>query len=68
MSKPEGFSFQSTADGRVRIFHNGRLAATLSRAAASKFLERARAAGEEERQMLMAGATGKYKHGNEKNN
>ena len=66
MGKPAGFSYQSTADGRVRIFHRYRLAATLARAAASKFLEKARTAGEEERQLLMAKATGNYKHGNEK--
>lgn len=68
MNKPEGFSFQSTADDRVRIFHNGRLAATLARAAASGFLEKARTAGEEELQLLMAKATGNYKRSNEKNN
>ncbi len=65
MSKANGFSFQPTADGRVRIFHNGRLATTLAKTDATKFLKKARAAGEEELQLLMARATGKYKHGNE---
>lgn len=68
MGKPAGFSYQSTADGRVRIFHHNRLAATLARAAASKFLEKTRGAGKEELQLLMAKATGNYKRGNEKNN
>ena len=68
MGQPAGFSYQSTADGRVRIFHHDRLAATLARAAASRFLEKARTADEEERQLLMAKATGNYMHGNEKNN
>lgn len=65
MSKATGVSFRPTADRRVRIFHNGRLAATLARAAAAKFLEKAPAAGEEELQLLMPRATGKYQHGNE---
>ena len=65
MSTAIGFSFRPTADGRVRIFHNGRLATTLAKTAVAKFLEKARAAGEEELQLLMARATGKYKHGNE---
>jgi len=65
MSTATGFSFQPTEDGRVRIFHNGRLAAALARATAAKFLEKTRAAGEEKLQLLMARATGKYKHGNE---
>jgi len=68
MSQPAGFSYQSTADGRVRIFHHDQLAATLARAAASRFLEKARTAGKEELQLLMAKATGNYKRGNEKNN
>jgi hypothetical protein len=67
MGKPVGFSYQNTADGCVRIFHHGRLAATLARAVAAKFLEKAQMAGEEDLQLLMAKATGNYKHGNEKN-
>ena len=68
MNKPNGFSYQSTADGRVRIFHHDRLATTLAWAAASRFLEKARTTGAEELQLLMAKATGNYKRGNEKNN
>lgn len=66
MSKPVGFSYQGTGNGCIRIFHHNRLAATLARAAATKFLQKAQTAGEEELQLLMAKATGNYKRGNEK--
>jgi hypothetical protein len=66
MGKAVGFSYQSTGNSLVRIFHHGQLAATLARAAATKFLQKTLTAGEEELQLLMAKATGNYKRGNEK--
>lgn len=61
-SAPSGFDFVEVGD-RVEIRHHGRLAATLRKAAARKFL-----ADVERRdpQQLMARVTGNYKRGNER--
>lgn len=59
---PEGFEF-TARDDRVEIRHHGRLAATLRKAAAAKFL---RDVERGDAQQLMARVTGNYKHGNER--
>ncbi len=60
------FSYQRTKDGGVRIAFNGKVVTTLSGKHAARFLARAEPAGEEERQHLMARATGNFKRGNER--
>jgi hypothetical protein len=61
------FAYTLPADGTVRISHRGRHVVTLAGAKAAAFRARvAQAAGEDERQLLMARATGNFKRGNER--
>lgn len=64
MASPAGFAMQATKDGRVRISHHGRVVTTLTGADAARLLSRARSAGDEALQQLLARATGHYAHGN----
>lgn len=59
---PSGFEFTVRGD-QVRIRHNGRLAATLRKSAAAKFLDDVERG---DPQQLMARITGNYKRGNER--
>lgn len=59
---PSGFEF-TVAGEQVKIRHNGRLAATLRKDAAAKFLHDV-ATGDA--QHVMARVTGNYKRGNER--
>ncbi|WP_265443118.1 hypothetical protein [Flexivirga meconopsidis] len=59
---PHGFRYEQTGDDVV-IYHHGRRATTLRGNAAAKFLA---SAGAGDEQLLMARATGNYKHGNER--
>lgn len=63
MPAPEGFEYSERKNGDVAIFHHGRLATTLRKAAAGRFLK---AAKDGDPQELMARATGNYKRGNER--
>ena len=63
MAAPEGFEFAERKSGEVAIFHHGRLATTLRKEAAARFLKDAKAGDPQE---LMARATGNYKRGNER--
>ena len=60
------FSYRTRKDGTVAIFWNNRPATVLSGRLAERFLEAAPEASAEERQLLMARATGNFKRGNER--
>jgi hypothetical protein len=59
---PNGFDFTVMGD-RVEIRHRGRLAATLRKSAAVKFLDDV---DRHDPQQLMARITGNYRRGNER--
>ncbi|AWB90056.1 hypothetical protein [Homoserinimonas hongtaonis] len=59
---PNGFEFSVHSD-RVEIRHHGRLATTLRKSAALKFLN---AVERDDPQQVMARVTGNYKRGNER--
>lgn len=59
---PSGFAF-TVRDERIEIRHNGRLAATLRKSAARKFLSDVE---RQDPQHVMARVTGNYKRGNER--
>ena len=63
MPAPEGFEYAERKNGDVAIFHHGRLATTLRKATAERFLK---AVTDGDPQELMARATGDYKRGNER--
>jgi hypothetical protein len=60
------FSYRTRKDGTVAIFWNNRPATVLAGRLAERFLEAAPVASDEERQQLMARATGNFKRGNER--
>lgn len=60
------FAFRATAAGEIRIDRGGRTVAVLRGAAAASFLRKVAGAGEAERQLAMARATGNYARGNER--
>jgi hypothetical protein len=67
--KPEAdlaFSFHARKGGAVAIARGGRIVAVLRGAAAQRFLAKVEPAPLEERQQLMARATGNYRRGNER--
>lgn len=59
---PRGFVF-TVRDDRVEVRHDGRLAATLRKSAAAKFLEDVE---RDDPQQVMARVTRNYKRGNER--
>jgi len=63
MPAPEGFEFALRKSGEVAIFHHGRLATTLRKETAARFLKDVTTGDPQE---LMARATGNYKRGNER--
>jgi hypothetical protein len=62
----DGFGWQATKDGRVRITWHGRVVTTLVGAAAARFVRQAEGADVETVQGLLARATGNFKRGNER--
>jgi hypothetical protein len=64
MGTPTGFTYRLDERGTVTITHHGRPAGTLRGSAAARFL--AAADRGDDQQLLMARATGNYKHGNER--
>jgi hypothetical protein len=62
----DGFDWQVTKDGRVRITWRGRVVTTLAGAAAERFAHQAEGADEETVQALLARATGNFKRGTER--
>ena len=63
MPVPTGFAFSLSADGTVEITHHGRRAGRLRGVAAHRFLADVE---RDDPQLVMAKATGAYKHGNER--
>ena len=62
------FSYQSVKNDRVFIFWQGRRVMILSKQKATRFLEEIAGLEGKEAQLVMAKATGHFKHGNEKSN
>lgn len=62
------FDYQETADGRVRLFYEGKHVKTLAKGDAGKFLKRIRDLEGNAAQLVMAKATGNFKRGNERRN
>lgn len=60
------FSFRAHKDGTVRVAYRGKVVTTLRGKDAARFLARAEGADAEGAQLLMAKATGNFKHGNER--
>ena len=63
MGAAEGFEYRERKSGEVAIFHHGRLATTLRKETAARFLKDVKTGDPQE---LMARATGNYKRGNER--
>ncbi len=62
----ETFSYLATKDSRVRLSFRGKLVKTLSGGAAQKFLTQVDSLDGKDAQLVMARATGHFKHGNER--
>lgn len=60
------FDYRITKDQKVLIRWNGRLIMTLSEKKATKLIASLKNADEREAQLLLAKATGHFKHGNER--
>ena len=61
----EVFTYTATKDGRVLIYFHGKHVTTLSKIKAQKFLAQVDDADDRAAQLVMAKATGHFKHGNE---
>jgi len=62
----EAFTYRQTKDGKVFINWHGKQVTTLSGAKASDFITKIEGAEDKQAQLIMAKATGHFKHGNEK--
>ncbi|MFC4411463.1 hypothetical protein ACFOZY_13630 [Chungangia koreensis] len=62
----EIFAYRITKDKKVFISFQGKHVTTLAGKASEKFLSKIQSADFKEAQLLMAKATGNFKHGNEK--
>ena len=62
----EIFSFREAKDGRVLLYWHKKHVKTLVGTEAQKFLKRIEGLEGKEAQLLMAKATGNFKHGNER--
>ena len=60
------FNYQETKSGSVQIFYKNKVVTTLTGKQAAKFVTKVSSSDEQSRQILMAKATGHFKHGNEK--
>ena len=60
------FHFRATASGQVRIDYDNRTVTVLAGKQAGKFLKKAEQLDAAGQQLLMAKATGHFKHGNER--
>jgi hypothetical protein len=60
------YSYKELKDGRVFFYRGGRQVSIAAGKEAEKFLKRIKSVEGFEAQLLMARATGQYKHGNEK--
>jgi hypothetical protein len=59
------FSYKAMKDGKVFVYWQGKLVTTLRDKAAEKFLKNMAGIDPAQAQLLMARATGHFKHGNE---
>ena len=66
MSDAEQFSYRVTNDGRVRIAFHGRHVVTVAGSRADRLGNDLAGASREHAQLLLAKATGNFKHGNER--
>jgi len=62
----EPFRYRAVKDGRVLIYFEGRLIKTLAGKPAERLLREMVDRGPAEQQLLLAKATGHFKHGNER--
>lgn len=62
----EPFRYRAVKDGRVMIYFEGRLIKTLTGNRAEQLLRDIKQRGPAEQQLLLAKATGQFKHGNER--
>ena len=62
----EQFSYRVTKDGRVRVAFHGRHVVTVAGRDAGRLADELRGADSEQAQLLLAKATGNFKHGNER--
>ncbi len=60
------FGYKETKTGVVQITYKNRIVTTLKGKEAAKFASKASSSNELSQQLLMAKATGYFKHGNEK--
>jgi hypothetical protein len=63
----EPFSYKISKDNKIFIYWQGNQVTILSGKSSEKFLAKITAANLMEAQLIMAKATGNFKHGNEKN-
>jgi DNA polymerase II small subunit/DNA polymerase delta subunit B len=64
----EVFTYRATKDNKVFISWHGKQVTILSGSKADEFISKISGADEKESQLIMAKATGHFKHGNEKAN
>jgi len=62
----EVFTYRITKDGKVFISSHGKHITTLAGKSADVFIAKIKNAADKEAQLIMAKATGHYKHGNER--
>lgn len=62
----EPFSYKISKDKKVFIYWQGKAVTILKEKESNKFLERIATASTKEAQLIMAKATGNFKHGNER--
>ncbi|MEM1154639.1 MAG: hypothetical protein AAGI44_10880 [Pseudomonadota bacterium] len=60
------FHYRASKDGLVQIFYRQKMVTTVNGRDAVKLLSKLESASEENAQLLMAKATGHFKHGNER--
>jgi len=62
----EPFSYFATKSGLIQISYNGKTITTLSGKDGMKFISKVESGDRKNAQLLMAKATGNFKHGNER--
>ncbi len=64
--REEPFSYKTSKDSKVFLFRNGKQIMVLKGKESDRFLAKIEKADAMEAQLIMAKATGNFKHGNEK--
>lgn len=62
----EVFTFRATKNGKVFLFWQGKQVTVLKGKAAQQFKNKMKGCNHKEAQLIMAKATGHFKHGNER--